>query len=447
MFITQGRFITENLFQWLFSRATTIHDVIYIRLISFFGWLICIPIWYFTVKKIITKEGLSPLLVVISVFYLICTPSFTIYVLWASCVEQFIANTAGLLSGYILYACLDAGSGKFSKPGLPIASSVMLGVISLFTYQNGFGCFLLPFLLHLATKPKKSRLTFIGIAIYLSIYLVYYALFKLNLHAYNLDAVERTSISLNAFPKIRFFFRPLATAFHFTFLFNEKSITGFVVYVITFVAWVCADFYRMRTMPLWNRVKMFVLTIFMFAIVYLPSLVVKENYFPNRTLLALNMAVFFLVANTVLGALRKNEARITLIAVTSFLFAFNARYNSIQQFLNPIKTEYRQVKTFIESNYNPGIDTVYFIRPHQDFFVKKYGITRSWDEFGVPSTFFDWVPEFFTRQVVFEKAGSRKIAENLNIRHWLGKEEYRKAKPLVSSNTMVVDVEEVLNHR
>jgi hypothetical protein len=177
----------------------------------------------------------------------------------------------------------------------------------------------------------------------------------------------------------------------------------------------------------------------------LPSLVVKENYFSNRTLFALNMAVFFLVANTVLNAIKKNETKMTAIVVISFLFVFNARYNFVQEFLNPIRTEYKEVRAFIEKNYNPGVTTIYFIRPHEDFFVKRYGITRSWDEFGVPSSFFDWVPEFFAKQVVFEKTRNRAVAEKLIVKHWLGKEEYDKAGLLVSSNTMLVNVEEILN--
>ena len=140
------------------------------------------------------------------------------------------------------------------------------------------------------------------------------------------------------------------------------------------------------------------------------------------------------------------ETRTTVIAILSFGFVLNARYNFIQEFLNPVKTEYQKVRASIEKNYNRAITTVYFIRPHEDFFVKKYGITRSWDEFGVPSNFFDWVPEFFTKQVIFEKTRNRKIAENLIVKHWLGHEEYDKAATSVSSNTLVVDVEQILNH-
>jgi hypothetical protein len=157
------------------------------------------------------------------------------------------------------------------------------------------------------------------------------------------------------------------------------------------------------------------------------------------------MAVFFLVANTLLNALKKPETRTTIMAMLSFLFVLNARHNFIQQYLNPIKMEYRQLRTFIENNYNSTINTVYFIRPQEDFFVRKYGITRSWDEFGVPSSFFDWVPEFFVKQVVFEKTGNRTIAEKLTIKHWLGKQEYLKLAPQLSKNVMLVDAEEIMS--
>jgi len=47
--------------------------------------------------------------------------------------------------------------------------------------------------------------------------------------------------------------------------------------------------------------------------------------------------------------------------------------------------------------------------------------------------------------VVFEKTNNRKTADNLTIKHWLGKEGYTKAGPPLSPNTMLVDVEEIMN--
>ena len=116
MFLTQGRYVTEKLFQWLFGNANTIHDITAIRLFSFFGWMVCIPVWYFIIRKVITKEKLPALLVFFSILYLICSPPFSIYVQWASCLEHFIANTAGLLSGYILYSSIKYQNERITIP-------------------------------------------------------------------------------------------------------------------------------------------------------------------------------------------------------------------------------------------------------------------------------------------------------------------------------------------
>jgi len=445
MFITQGRYITEKLFQWLFGHANTVHDIRTIRLFSFFGWMICIPVWYFIVKQVIMKEKLPSLLVFLSMLYLICSPPFCIYVQWASCLEHFIATSAGLMSGYILYSSFRDHNDKITVQVLGAAGTIIFGVISLFTYQNAFGCFFLPFILYLAAKPKRFRVIMISVIFCFLIYAIYYFLFKYNLRANNIEAVGRTSISIDLFPKVRFFFgRALAIPFHFTYLFNEKDLTGAVVYAVILFTWMYFDL-RISGLSLINYLKPLSLSIFLLVLIYLPSLIVKENYASNRTLFALNMAVFFLVANTLLVAIKKHRARVALVTVLSFFFVLNANYNFRQQFLAPVKNEYRQVRAFIDKNYKPDINTIYFIQPHEEFFVKRYGITRSWDEFGVPSTFFNWVPGFFVKQVIFEKTGNHETAEKMITKQWPGEKEFRESALPLSQNIMLVDVEDILN--
>jgi len=442
MSIVHGRYLFDELTTWLFSNANTIHDLISIRIFSFVGWVFCLPVWYLVIKKVITREKLPQSLAFFSTLYLVCTPSFAIQVSWASLVGLFMANTSGLVSGYVLYAAINFENQKIERPVITIGISILFGLISLFTYQNGFGCFLLPFLLHLISRPRSFRILFIAIGFCLLIYLFYYFLFKYSLAAGHVQTIERTQISFNIFPKIRFFVRPLATAFHFTFLFNERSIAGFVIYAITLFTWLY--FYQSSLkLEIMDRLKVIALLVFVLLVIYLPLLIVKENYFPNRTLLALDMAVFFLVASTVFIVFKKHERQITILSILSFLFVLNARHNYVRQFLNPIKNEYRNVRAFIGANYRPGVDTVYFIQPHEDFFVRKYGITRSWDEFGVPSTFFNWVPEFFVKQVIFEKTGNRQLAEKMTTKQWPDKKQFSDSAH-ASQNTMIVDVEEIM---
>jgi hypothetical protein len=441
-----GRYLTDVLTNWLYNSINprSVHDLIYIRLFSLFGWIVCLPVWYFILKKMVSKENLPGQLTLFATLYIICTLPFTIYVGWASCFEQFIANTTGLISGFVLYSSIKYRDDRIVVPFLAIATSVLFGVISLFTYQNGFGCFLTPFLLLLITRPKSFRRIFIGVGFYLFIYVVYFLLFKYNLKANQLEASARTNIGVDLFPKLKFFFgKPLASAFHFTYLFNERSSMGLVVYFVVFLGWLIADLYHYRFLPATKHLKMVAFILLMLVLVYLPSLIVKETYSSNRTLFALNMAVFFLVATTLLAAIKEYRTRLVVVTMLSVLFVANAYYNFNKQFLDPVKNEYSQVRHFIEKNYAANINNVYFVRPNEDFFVNKYGITRSWDEFGVPSTFFNWVPEFFVKQVILEKTGSYRAAENMTIKQWPDKKQFSDSSHS-SQNALIVDVEEIL---
>jgi len=230
----------------------------------------------------------------------------------------------------------------------------------------------------------------------------------------------------------------LAISFHFNYLFNEKDQRGAVIYVVILFTWIAFDF-RISRLSLINYLKPFALSIFLLVLIYLPSLIVKENYASNRTLFALNVAVFVLVGNTLLVAIKKYRSRLAVVTLLSLLFVANAYYNFKRQFLDPVKNEYRQVRAFIEQGYNPGINAIYFIQPHEDFFVKKYGITRSWDEFGVPSTFFEWTPEFLVKQVIFEKTGDRQTADKLIIKTSLIKDDLFKTADSTSQKVMIID--------
>jgi hypothetical protein len=221
---------------------------------------------------------------------------------------------------------------------------------------------------------------------------------------------------------------------------------GFIIYLMIFCSWLIADFYRSFRSSFSSYGKIFSLILLTLILIYLPSLITRENYFANRTLFALNMAVFFLVATTLLVMIKKRRTSL-VVGVLSTFFVVNAWFNFNKQFLIPVRNEYMQVKAYIDNNYSPAINEVYFIRPKEDFFSRTYNITRSWDEFGVPSTFFKWVPEFFVKQIIFEKTGSRMIAEKLTIRDWLGKEEFLSSNLPLKKEVLLIDVEEIISAR
>jgi hypothetical protein len=112
----------------------------------------------------------------------------------------------------------------------------------------------------------------------------------------------------------------------------------------------------------------------------------------------------------------------------------------------PVKSEYVVMRRFISGNYQKdSIHTFHFIRPAEDFFEHKYSITRSCDEFGVPSGIFNRVPEYFTRQLVVEKTNSREISNGLVIKSWPGMEAYLPSGEKAGPGILVIDTEKILN--
>lgn len=445
--IPQGRYITYKTFECLYRYINTIHQVIYARLFSLSGWILCLPIWYFIIKKVISKNNLPAVLVQLSMVYIICMPPFAIYIGWAACMQMFIACTFGLVAGYTLYTGIKFTDNMVHVPTSIIALSLLFGIASLFTYQNGFGCFFIPFFIDFISGKKFTKNIYIGIVLSLLTYGLYYLIFKYSIHTYATGISERTAITTNPINKLLFLFgRPLATAFHFTCLFNEKSMLGLVVYCLVLAAWLGATVTRQKPVPLSQKAMYLLGLVIFFILIYLPSLIVKENYSSNRTLFALDVAVFFLVTETLFTFFKKDVLKYIVAGSIAILFLGNGWYNFNKQFLNPVAEEYSMLKKFITQHYQPGTLTINFICPAENSFEKKYGLTTSWDEFGVPSTAKKWVPEPLIKQLVFEQTGNRQTAEKLIVKSWVDKAAFENAADTTSKGVLLIDMEEMIAH-
>ena len=445
MFLPLGRNITDLLFNQLFSSINTIQGITRLRLFSLFGWIGCIPVWYYIIKSVVAREALPEWLCFFSLLYLVSCPAFSVSVQWAACLELFIANTAGLASGFMLYNCFQSQRNGRLHYANAIVFSISLGLVSLFTYQNGFGCFFIPFVLHLTAQKKLTRLFWISIGMSLLIFAAYYFIFKLSLKINHVPSSERAGLTTDPWPKLVFFFtRPLASAFHFTFLFNERNIAGSLIYALLFAAWIIITFFKRLTIAVRDKIIFFAGLFTMLLLIYLPSLLVKENYASNRTLLALDIAVCILFFEMACSFIGNHKRKLLSVGITGALFVLNAWYNFTYQFLLPVKNEYRVLKSYTDASYHSNIKTIYFIRPPENLFRQTLHVTASWDEFGVPSSFFEWVPEFFVRQVVYEKTNNRKLGESLLIKNWLGKDAYNAAVPIFADSVLVIDAGKLL---
>jgi hypothetical protein len=448
MFAIQGRWLTEQLIGRSFDAANSIKDITYIRIFSLAMWLVFIPVWYIVMKRVTANGAGYEYLPLFTCLYLVTSMPFAISIQWASCLELAIANTAGLVSGAILYLAIRDKDKWLQVPVGPALAALVAGFISLSAYQSSFACFLIPFLFHYisAYTTQKDKVLIKGLAFCFFMYAFYFVVFKIYLAINHIPGDARTGISFNVIHKLGFFIaRPLKQAFSFNVVVDIDNNLSRIVCVLLFGGWVLLAFNRFGKKNRIAAVKYLAAASLVFLISYTPSMLVKENYSSNRTLFAIDMCVWVVCAEMVLYVVKKATARKALGYGIAIFLVICGWYNFNRQFLMPIREEYNDVRNYVFQHYNNNITTVYFIQPGEDAFEKKYHLQTSMDEFGVPSTFFSWVPEPFIRLLVLEKTGNRETAGNLTIKWWQSEESFKASGEQVTGNTLIVNVPQILS--
>lgn len=171
----------------------------------------------------------------------------------------------------------------------------------------------------------------------------------------------------------------------------------------------------------------------------------KENFASYRTLYPLQLAVFWLMINQAAYFIKKNRAKQLIAGAFTTLLLITGFYNYNFQFVRPLKKEYGNFRTYLESRIPTLPDTVYFIRADKKLFTSLYSIRSTGDEFGSPSTTRDWVPEPLIRQIVMEKTGNRKKAEKIKVIQFSNNEEFEKYKAAVPSPAFVIDMKSIIS--
>jgi hypothetical protein len=354
-----------------------------------------------------------------------------------------IANTAGLLSGGIWYTgCINRE--KFRNIPLPAALGAMVaGLISLFAYQSGFGCFVIPFLLHYISSYtiRKDAVFGKGMAFYFGMFALYFVLFKLSLSIAHMGSDARTGVTDDPSGKITYFLRePLHRAFWFNFIMNTDRKLPWTISKVLMGAWVMLAFIRFGKKNWLLAVKHIVVAALALVLSFWVSMVVKEDYPSSRTMLGIDMCVFILWAEMVLYFVKNIQVRRVIAGSVIIILCITAWFNFNLQFLKPIQKEYTAAKNYVQQHYTNHITTVYFIMPAQDEFQKQYGLHQSMDEFGVPSTSFEWVPENFAQQLVYEKTGNRETAQQLAVKYWKDEDAFAASGERVTDSTLVVNM-------
>ncbi|MBO9203667.1 MULTISPECIES: hypothetical protein [Niastella] len=445
MFGIQGRWITEWMVSKSFAAIDSIREITFIRIFSLAMWLVCIPVWYVIIKRVVAKDAVYEYLPFFTCLFLVTSLQFSIIVQWASCVEMAIANTAGLLSGAIWYLAIRDKENFWSVPVRPALGAIVAGLISLFAYQSGVGCFVIPFLLHYicAFSTRKDAVFIKGIAFYFALYALYFVLFKLSLVIAHLGSDPRSGITKDPLGKITYFIaQPLERSFWFNIIVNEDRKLSWFVGKAMMLAWMVLAFIRFGKKNRGLAVKHIAFAGMALVLSFLVSMVVKENYPSNRTMVALDLCVFIICAEMVLYLVKNKQARLAIAGIVAGILIVSSWYNFNKVFLQPVHKEYMAVKNYVHQHYNKNITTVYFIMSSREAFKKEFHIQATMDEFGVPSTSsaFIWVPEPLTRQLVYEKTGNRETAKQLTIKYWKDEAAFTNSGERVTDSTLVVNM-------
>jgi hypothetical protein len=437
-----GRWITELLVSKSFAAVDTIHGLTYIRIFGLLIWFACLPLWYIILKRLAAQTPGYEYLPFFTCLYLVTSLPFSVSVQWASCIMVPIANTAGLLSGAIAYRYIR-DKKKWEIPVGGILGAIAAGLFSLSTYQSGIGCFLIPFLFHyINTSANRKDLVLIkGLALYFLIYAIYFVIFKIYVSVNQMGSDSRAGLSTDPLGKLQFFFsHPLKRSFWLNLIVNEENKLARAIYKVLIVGWILLAFVRFGFKQWINAVKYMVAVLLVFIISYLPSLVVKESFASNRTMVAINLLVWLVCADMIVYFVKKIAIRKVIAIGVSAVLLGASWYNFNKVFLPPVLHEYNAISKFVRQNYNSNITTVYLIKPAGDSFEKKFHIQSSMDEFGVPSTFPDWVPENLMQQMVLEITGDRKTAEKLTVKQWPNMESFTGSGETVTKSGLLVNV-------
>lgn len=436
-----------------FASISTIDEVKLSRIYSVLGWVLAIVVYVKVATEWARLNLIDSRVVLVSAVYIACSPFVAITNGWGgTCFIFFMAYTAGLLGGHIFYTQLVKHKRLLAIPIPILLLVVVLGVVSLFTYQIGIGMFLIPFLLHFNSrkfeKPDATLIT--GVISMLVIVGIYFVLYKLQVQFQHLETAERSEIELNILKKISFFVGvPTAQAFSFNFLFNLSSIFSQLFYILAIVVWAVHAFITERTKPVINKIIYLAVVFALLMLIYLPVMVTVENFSSYRTMMALNTAVSLMLINMIVQWIKpvKWKQGFAIAAMLIFVAVgyFNFRYN----FLHPIVKEYQLVRADVEKQYTAGVNKVYFLRPPENFYTEQYNVHYYRDEFGVPLTHKDWVPEPLVKQIIYEMTHNKNIADKVQVVMFGSDdaENFNKQVALKEPNTFAIDIQQLFKNK
>jgi hypothetical protein len=230
-------------------------------------------------------------------------------------------------------------------------------------------------------------------------------------------------------------------------LFKASSIFSQIFYPLVLLVWVTITFKRNRHNSFIGNVLFIGFIFLLLGLIYLPLMIAAENFPSYRTLFSFNLAVFLMVIDSLLYIFTENKKRRLFMLVVIIWLILTAIYTFNFQYINPLKKEYRVLRRFIQTNYNPAIKQVYFIRADKLLFTPQFHTHIYRDELGAPSTNRDWVPDPLVKQIIFELTKNRRTAGEIIVTQFENSELFNQAKINLTSNSLLIDMNQLFNQQ
>src|SRR5215469_931820 len=388
--MASGRPINAALNDLVFLLVPNIGALRYLRLLSIFAvagtaWVIYLVLTY---AEWDFWQAVCAALIIASL------PSFQVYVSFALTASfSFSMLTAGLSVYFIERSAMKSEP----RTNLLLGGSVLMLALSVLNYQPAAMFFwvlatIVSFSSDATPKNIIRRLLryFIVFAPAMGIGLCAYILGK---RKYGIGYIgpERAALNHDLIGKLRWFlFNPLLDALNLINLFPHRSIA---VAVLCFISVGLFLYFQGRVRD--RLANMFIAGLLV-PVVYLPNLVIAENFSPYRTQIALTslIAIYAFLALKGFVARFPYEKRAAVVDATMFATAsiclFVAAYHVQVYFTRPQSVELefmRQQLVHRGSGHTPSLIWIFGANP-----ISPMAPGKRYDEFGLSSTAQPWAP-------------------------------------------------------
>ncbi|MES2658198.1 MAG: hypothetical protein V4689_06245 [Verrucomicrobiota bacterium] len=401
LLITVGRPTQAGIIEVFFSMFSTVESLKHVRLLGILGTGLFACCLYRHIFRLTGKKGFATC----AAFAICALPAFQVYVSWA----QYFSMPYACIAAFFAYQAANRallGTGALPRISFAMVSLVLL-LLSLTVHPVAgffYVFFLATELLHTDEdlKPAARRILLI-MSIFMAGLVCSYILLKLGKHWFPASDTNRDGLTKDLIGKAKWFFKqPLYDALSGPFIPARKLVAAPVLAIIAFGMTVASGWKGL------TLVRKAVIAAAFVPFVYLPNLMVTENWSSYRTQAVLSALVLYYLLFSI-NAIASSErwksrsletAALSACAAICVFFGWKAASNTHRYFTVPQAKEHQYVSTRL-STYDPSKHTgIHYIMSSRWDTLAPFAY---YDEFGLPSGCQAWVPKPFVLSVLHDR--------------------------------------------